>query len=79
MLLFEVGFVEIQGMATVILFALCFYLLTELREIRRDLKLRQPASDKNNILSILPIISCPPSVRRHDFSDLCSLRVLRAG
>ena len=52
MLLFEVGFVEIQGMATVILFALCFYLLTELREIRRDLKLRQPASDKNNILSI---------------------------
>lgn len=42
MLLFDVGFVEIQGMATVILFALCFYLLTELRMLRRDIRVRQP-------------------------------------
>lgn len=48
MLLFEVGFVEIQGMATVIIFALLFYLMTELRMLRRELKAVQPAPRANN-------------------------------
>ena len=43
MLLFEVGFVEIQGMATVILFGLLFYLLIELRALRREIRAKQPA------------------------------------
>ena len=53
MLLFEVGFVEIQGMATVIIFALLFYLMTELRMIRRDMAQLQPASRTTN--SALPL------------------------
>lgn len=52
MLLFDVGFVEIQGMATVILFSLCFYLLTELRMLRRDLKNRQPVASGQNGLVV---------------------------
>ncbi|MEO6228496.1 MAG: hypothetical protein ABJB11_23300 [Ferruginibacter sp.] len=53
MLLFEVGFVEIQGMATVIIFALIFYLLTELRSLRAALNKVQPANRANN--SMLPL------------------------
>ncbi|MDO9374951.1 MAG: hypothetical protein Q7T76_11050 [Ferruginibacter sp.] len=48
MLLFEVGFVEIQGMATVIIFAFLFYLMTELRMIRRDMAQLQPAARTAN-------------------------------
>lgn len=53
MLLFDIGFVEIQGMATVILFAFVFYLMTELRMIRRDMARLQPASRGDN--SALPL------------------------
>lgn len=53
MLLFEVGFVEIQGMATVIIFALIFYLLTELRSIRAEMRQIKPASRADN--SNLPL------------------------
>ncbi len=52
MLLFEVGFVELQGMATVILFGMLFYLLTELRNLRREIKAKQPATAGNNLLSL---------------------------
>lgn len=48
MLLFEVGFVELQGMATVILFALVFYLMTELRRLRSDLNAVQPTASTGN-------------------------------
>jgi len=53
MLLFDVGFVEIQGMATVIMFAFIFYLLTELRMIRRDMAQLQPASRGTNSALVL--------------------------
>ncbi len=53
MLLFDVGFVEIQGMATVIIFAFLFYLMTELRMIRRDMARLQPTSRGTN--SALPL------------------------
>jgi hypothetical protein len=53
MLLFEVGFVELQGMATVIIFGFLFYLLTELRMIRREMSVLQPASKAAN--SALPL------------------------
>ena len=44
MLLFEVGFNEIQGIVTVIIFGVLFYLLTELRMLRREIKAKQPAT-----------------------------------
>ena len=52
MLLFEVGSVEIQGMATVILFGLIFYLMTELRMIRREMRAKQPATAGNSQLQL---------------------------
>ncbi|MEO5893053.1 MAG: hypothetical protein ABIQ31_22575 [Ferruginibacter sp.] len=52
MLLFEVGFVELQGMATVVLFGLSFYLMTELRLLRREIKAKQPATPGNNMLPL---------------------------
>jgi hypothetical protein len=52
MLLFEVGFVEIQGIATVILFGLFVYLMTELRILRREIKAKQPAAAGNNLLPL---------------------------
>ena len=48
MLLFEVGFVELQGIATVIIFGLLFYLLTELRSIQASLKTGQPGAPAGN-------------------------------
>lgn len=52
MLLFEVGSVEIQGMATVILFGFIFFLMTELRMIRRELRAKQPAIAGNSQLQL---------------------------
>ncbi len=52
MLLFEVGSVEIQGMATVILFGFIFFLMTELRMIRRELRAKQPAIAGNSPLQL---------------------------
>lgn len=48
MLLFEVGFVELQGMATVIIFGFLFYLSTELRTLRREIKTVQPTQRGDN-------------------------------
>jgi hypothetical protein len=50
MLLFEVGFVEIQGIATVVIFGLLFYLLTELRSIKREVEAKQPVKTANGQL-----------------------------
>lgn len=47
MLLFEVGFVEIQGMATVVIFGLLFYLMTELRLVKREIEAKQPVKTAN--------------------------------
>lgn len=52
MLLFEVGSVEIQGMATVILFGFIFFLMTELRMIRREMRAKQPATAGNSQLQL---------------------------
>ncbi len=43
MLLFDVGFPEIQGMLTVVIFGLLFYLLTELRQLKSAINIKQPA------------------------------------
>jgi hypothetical protein len=52
MLLFEIGFVEIQGMATVILFGLIFYLMTDLRMLRREVRAKQPATAGNSLMPL---------------------------
>jgi len=52
MLLFEVGFVELQGMALIIVFGLLFYLMTELRTLRREIRLKQPAATGNTLLPL---------------------------
>ena len=52
MLLFEVGSVEIQGMATVILFGFIFFLMTELRMIKREMRAKQPATAGNSPLQL---------------------------
>jgi len=52
MLLFDVTFVELQGMATVIIFALIFYLLTELRAIRAEMKALKPMERGNSMLPL---------------------------
>ncbi len=44
MLLFDVGFPEIQGILTVVIFGLLFYLLTELRQLRSSINSKQPAT-----------------------------------
>jgi hypothetical protein len=52
MLLFEIGIVEIQGMAIVVLFGLLFYLMTELRMLRREIRSKQPSSANNSLLPL---------------------------
>ena len=52
MLLFEVGFVELQGIATVILFGLVFYLIMELRTLKREIRAKQPATAGNSLLPL---------------------------
>lgn len=52
MLLFEIGFVELQGMATVILFGLIFYLMTEFRMLRSEIRKQKPAAAGNNLLPL---------------------------
>ena len=52
MLLFEVGFVEIQGIATVIIFGLLFFLMTEIRALRQEIRSKQPASPGNSMLPL---------------------------
>ncbi|MCW3091187.1 MAG: hypothetical protein JWP81_2256 [Ferruginibacter sp.] len=53
MLLFEVGFPELTGIAIVMLFGLVFYLLTELRLLRREMKVQQPVPAAAN--GLLPL------------------------
>jgi hypothetical protein len=55
MLLFEVGFIELQGMATVILFGLLFYLMTELKMLKREIRSKQPPSPTGAGNSLLPL------------------------
>ena len=50
MLLFEVGIVEIQGIATVLIIGLVFYLMTELRLVKRELGAKQPVKAVNGQL-----------------------------
>ena len=50
MLLFEVGIIEVQGIAIVLIFGLLFYLLTELRSVRREITLKQPVKATNGPL-----------------------------
>ena len=52
MLLFEVGFNEIVGISIVIIFGLLFYLMTELRSLRREVKQVQPAPKNNGMLTL---------------------------
>ena len=52
MLLFEVGFNEIQGILTVVIFGMLFYLLTELKILRREIKAKQPATAANSLLPL---------------------------
>ena len=52
MLLFDVGFPEIQGILTVVIFGLLFYLLTELRSLRSEIRSRQPAAPGNSQLPL---------------------------
>ncbi|UEG48796.1 hypothetical protein LK994_09120 [Ferruginibacter lapsinanis] len=51
MLLFEVSFQEVTGIAIVFIIGMIVYLLMELKTIRRELKAKQPAA--NN--SLLPL------------------------
>jgi len=50
MLLFEVGIIEVQGIALVLVIGSLFYLLTELRSIRREIALKQPVKAINGPL-----------------------------
>lgn len=52
MLLFEVGFPEIQGILTVIIFGALFFLLTELRMLRKEIREKQPPAPGNNLLTL---------------------------
>jgi hypothetical protein len=52
MLLFDVGFPEIQGMLTVIIFGALFYLLTELRSLRNEIRSKQPVATGNGLLPL---------------------------
>jgi len=54
MLLFDVGFPEIQGILTVVIFGLLFYLFTELRQLRLAINAKQPASAGSGN-SLLPL------------------------
>jgi hypothetical protein len=50
--LFEVGFQEGLGIAIVVCFGFIFFLMIELRTIRRELKEKQPATADNGILRL---------------------------
>ena len=50
MLLFEDGIIEVQGIALVLVIGSLFYLLTELRSIRREIALKQPVKAINGPL-----------------------------
>ena len=52
MLLFEVGIIEVQGIALVLVIGSIFYLLTELRSLRRDIALKQPVKAVNGTLML---------------------------
>jgi hypothetical protein len=52
MLLFDLGFVELLGITTVILFGLVFYLLTELRMLKRETRAKLPATAGNSLLPL---------------------------
>ncbi|MEO6720854.1 MAG: hypothetical protein ABIN67_10815 [Ferruginibacter sp.] len=52
MLLFDVGPVELQGIATVIIFALIFYLLSELRTLRAEMRAIKPTERGNTMLPL---------------------------
>ena len=52
MLLFEVGFPEIQGILTVVLFGFIFYLMTELKKLRSEVNLKRPPTVDNSVLCL---------------------------
>ena len=52
MFLVEVGFIEIQGMLTVILFGLFVYVLTELTNLKREIRAKEPATASNSLLAL---------------------------
>ena len=52
MFLFEVGFQEITGIAVVLIFGLIFYLLMELKNVRRELRTQQPTSADNSLFRL---------------------------
>ncbi|MES2431488.1 MAG: hypothetical protein V4556_11150 [Bacteroidota bacterium] len=50
--LFEIGFQEGLGIAIVVCFGLIFFLMIELRTIRKELKTTQPVQSDNSLLRI---------------------------
>ena len=52
MLLFEVGFTEIQGILIVVLFGITFYVMMELKTLRREVNLKRPVTTDNSHLSL---------------------------
>lgn len=52
MLLFEIGFTEIQGILMVILFGISFYVLIELKKLRGEVNLKRPPSADNSLLQL---------------------------
>jgi hypothetical protein len=54
MLLFDVGFPEIQGILTVVIFGLLFFLFTELRQLKSAINAKQPANTGSGN-SLLPL------------------------
>ena len=52
MLIFEVGPIDILGIATVIIFGFIFFLLTELRMLRKEIRAKQPATAGNSLLPL---------------------------
>lgn len=47
MLLFEVSFLEVAGIAIVLIIGMIVYLLMELKNVRRELRIKQPAADNS--------------------------------
>ena len=52
MLLFEVGFTEIEGILIVVLFGITFYVMMELKTLRREVNLKRPAAPDNTHLCL---------------------------
>ena len=52
MLLFEIGFPEVQGILTVVLFGFIFYLMIELKALRREVNLKRPSTADNSLLQL---------------------------